>query len=316
VGSRKGAKAATPVTFWGRHLQTLTRYGTTRKLVNLTRAYCHYLKGSAHIPTMPAFLKVEISRKCDVHCKFCDSKKADQFYPLGKYQELIDRFQHYVFEVVLHDVGDPLHNEEVVKYIAYAHARRIGTMLSSSLSICKSDQFWESLATSGLDRIVVAIDGLTKDVYNQYRTYGDLDLVMANLKTLLACRARHRTGLIVEWQMLDLPWNRHEQAPAKAAAKALGCDAFRLIPEASQERTDSFADGRVRKTNCLLPYIIFIVDAFGNIKRCYKNRPGDPMTIGSLRDNSFEEIWNGDEIAQIRDKKRIRHRYPCSVCLE
>ena len=315
MSQKQHVQGSTPVTWWQRHLHMLRKYGTPKKLVNLARAYGHYLAGTAHVPTLPAFLKVEISRKCHVNCKYCDAKKADQFYPLPAYQELIDRFREYIFEVVLHDVGEPLLNEAVVDYVVYAHPRRIGTMMSTSLFVRRPDCFWESLATSGLDRLVASIDGVTQDVYEQYRTCADLDLVMANLKTLLAYRAKHNTPLVVEWQMLDLPWNRHEQGPARAAAEELGCT-FRLVPEAMLERTDEFACGRVRKTNCLLPFIIFIVDPFNNVKRCYKIRPGDPMTIGSLNENSFEEIWNGKEIGRIRDKKQIRHRYPCNICME
>ena len=45
------------------------------------RIISHQLK---LIPTLPAFLKVEISRKCTVHCKYCYFPKADVFFPFER----------------------------------------------------------------------------------------------------------------------------------------------------------------------------------------------------------------------------------------
>ncbi len=180
-------------------------------------------------------------------------------------------------------------------------------MISSSFSLEKPEAFWKGLAVSGLDRLVVAIDGVTDDVYNQYRTNGRLALVMANLRRIVRYRNESSSRLRIEWQMLDLPWNRHEQDTAKNLAAEIGCDTFKLIPEATLPRRQYASQAVPRKRNCLLPYIILIVDAYNRARPCYKP-DCNPGFLGNLKDSTAAEIWNNDEIASIRNRSRIRGR--------
>jgi radical SAM protein with 4Fe4S-binding SPASM domain len=232
-----------------------------------------------------------------------------------QYQELIDRLKNYIFMVSLYDIGEPLENEDVIEYIKYAHMKKVGTVISSSLSINKTDEFWKELVLSGIDHIVVAIDGTSEEVYKKYKTNGNLNLVLSNLEKILYYKAMYAKKVFIEWQMIDLPWNKEEQGTAKKMAGDMGCDKFRLITEAMWSRLKYRQQRYIRNHNCLLPYIIFIVTAYNKVRPCYKIYNED-MIVGDLDDHTFDEIWNSDEIATIRDKKRIRDRIGCKTCRE
>ncbi len=307
--------AKAPLSYWQRHMRLVFKYGSFRKNANLLQAYYHWLKGSSKIPTMPAFLKVEISRHCMVKCKYCYIKKEKVFYPFVQYQKLIDRLKDYIFMVSLYDIGEPLENEDVIEYIKYAHMKKVGTVISSSLSINKTDEFWKELVLSGIDHIIVSIDGTSEEVYKKYKTNGNLNLVLSNLEKILYYKAMYAKKVFIEWQMIDLPWNKEEQGTAKKIAGDMGCDKFRLIREAMWSRLKYRQQRYIRNHNCLLPYIIFIVTAYNKVRPCYKIY-NEPMIIGDLDDHTFDEIWNSDEIATIRDKKRIRDRIGCRTCRE
>ena len=310
-----GSDLRIPLTVWSRHLRIVFKYGNLRKFKNLSRAYLHYLKGSLKISTMPAFLKVEISRCCYVRCKYCYEEKANIFYPFPLYKALIDELKDYLFEVSLYDIGEPLLNDNVIDYIRYAHSKNLGTIISTSLSVKKPDEFWENIILSGLDYLIVSIDGISEKVYKQYRTCGDLHLVLSNLRKLQAYRSQYNNNLFIEWQMIDLPWNKHEQKSAKSLSVDLGCDSFRIIPEVTEKRIKYNKDILFRRKNCLLPFIIFIVNAYNQVRPCYKLYGGNPM-IGDLSQSTFEEIWNGEEISRIRNKYSIRNREYCNTCRE
>lgn len=302
---------------WRRHVLTSLRYAGAKKITNLVKAYFSYLRGTAEIRTMPSFLKFEISRKCTVQCKYCEmvAEKDEVFYPLEAYKRLVRQFADYVFEVSLYDIGEPLENTQLTEFIAFAHQLKIGTIISTSLSIEKPESFWEQLILSGIDRIIVAIDGVSETVYKQYRTHGNLELVMANLDRLLFYKSKHKKKVFIEWQMLDLPWNKEEQEAAKNLARQKGCDGFTLIREAVQPRLKNKELNITRKKNCLLPYIILIVNAYNQVRSCYKLYHED-MTVGDLNRESFESIWNGPAIKQIRDSRRILERSGCQTCRE
>lgn len=274
---------------------------------------------------MPSFLKVEISRKCPIDCRYCAGKWDDRFhqltraddvfYSLARYKELIDRLKDYLFLVSLYDIGEPLQNPDALEYIRYAHDSHIGTVVSTSLSMDRPDAFWKGLVTSGLDRLIVAIDGVSPEVYNQYRTNGDLALVMSNLRQVLLHRAQTGGSLLVEWQMLDLPWNKPEQQCARSIAIDMGCDEFSLIPEAMVPRSKYRSENCIRSRKCLLPFIVFQVNAFNQVRPCYKIYDV-PMAVGDLSKESFEDIWNGTEMARVRLKRQIRQRPGCMTCQE
>ena len=305
----------TPLSYWQRHLRNFVRYGTVRKYANLLHAYLAYLLGKVRIASMPAFLRVEICRYCEVNCLYCYPPKERLIYPLDKYRQLIDQFREFVFSVSLYDIGEPLHNPQILDYIHYAHQSKIGTVISSSLSIEKPEGFWHDLVTSGLDYLIVAIDGITPEVYNHYRRNGQLDLALANLKRLVAHKHRMAAQLHIEWQMIDFAWNRSEQNQAQVMAAQLGCDSFRVIAEATQPRKQYDQSNMVRKRNCLLPYILFFVTANDDVRLCYKIYHHD-MSVGNLANSTFAEIWNGDEIARVRSCKLIGNRIGCQKCQE
>jgi len=305
----------TPLAFWRRYLRMFIKYGSFKKYINLVLSFIYYLKGSPKISTMPSFFKCEISRQCFIHCKYCTEKKENIFFPLDFYKKLIDRLKDYIFLVSLYDIGEPLHNKDLLEYIKYAHARKIGTIISTSLSLKKPDIFWRDLILSGLDRIIIAIDGISEETYKRYRTNGDLGLVLSNLDKLITNKAKFNKPITIEWQMIDLPWNKTEQQAALRMATQLKVDEFRIIPDASVPRSKYAGENVIRKRNCLLPFIIFIVNAYNQVRPCYKIYKPE-MIIGDLYDRSFEEMWNSAAIGEIRDKNKIKHRVHCSNCQE
>ena len=291
------------------------KYSSFNKGTNLVIALFSWLPGKTIISSKPAFLRVEISRKCNVKCLYCSEQKEDLFYPLDKFRSLIDELKKYIYIVSLYEVGEPLENEKVIDYIRYASANNIGTIISSNLSIQKTDKFWESLVLSGLDRIIIAIDGITAPVYNRYRTNGDLQLVLSNLDKILYYKKLHRISMKIEWQMIDFPWNRHEQAPARAMALRLNCDEFRIIQDVTSIRKNYRTDGKIRRRNCILPYFTLNVTAYNTVRSCTKIY-NEPMQIGDLNSAAMQEIWNGPEIIQIRSQKLIKARAGCRTCQE
>jgi MoaA/NifB/PqqE/SkfB family radical SAM enzyme len=291
------------------------RYGTLSKHVNLAKAVFSWLAEKEVIATKPAILKVEISRACGLTCPFCLAVKEDGvFFPFTEYKKLVDQLKNYIYLVSLYDIGEPLENEKVCDYISYASQNNIGSTISTHLSIVKTNEFWEKLVTSGLHTLIVAIDGTTGDIYNRYRKGGDFELVMANLKKILHYKKLHKSKVIIEWQMISFSWNQHQLKEAGQLAKELGCDVFRVIPDCSVRKKYK-KENEIRQRNCILPYLIFVVDAYNRIRPCYKFYKV-PNFIGDYSNGGLEGNWNNDQIQVIRCSKKIASREPCNTCIE
>ena len=313
---RKRLFSRIPPRLWKRHFRHLVRYASLRKILNAILATYHYLNGHRLISTMPVFLKVELSRHCAINCPYCFSEKNKRFYSFENFKLLVDDLGQYVFMAQLYEIGEPLHHKEILNCITYAHNKKIGTIISSTLSLKKPDSFWENLVTSGLDTLIVAIDGISSPTYKRYRTNGNLRLVMSNLKKILKFRNQRKSRLFIEWQMIDFSWNRSEQDDARRLAKSLGCDRFQLIQNTYERRVLGSAEGKyLRSRNCLWPYVLLLVNVYGDVVPCFYPYCS-PGVLGNLDDSTFGEIWNGKEIQRIRSKELIELRAGCSSCTE
>lgn len=250
-----------------------------------------------------------------MNCPLCYTKKESSFYPLDCFRSLIDQLKANAFVLSLYEIGEPLENRQIVDYISYANQNNIGTIISTHLSFDRSDAFWEQLVLSGLDRMIVAIDGITSKVYNKYRRNGDLDLVLTNLKRIIYFRNKYNSHLKIEWQMIDFGWNRLEQKKAKKFAYDLGCDEFRLIQEVTRTRRKYNKADYIRKKSCVLPYFSFNVTAKKLVRPCTKIYNED-ISIGNLNDSTFDEVWNGAEIKKVRCGQLIQEKAGCRTCQE
>lgn len=309
---------------WANHLIMVRRYSTPEKLLNLGRTLGSYAFGVEHLRCFPPLLKVEASNECHNGCKYCYQAKTGAHFSYEHFTSLVDALAPYLFEVSLHDIGEPLLHERILDFIRYAHSRRIGTVISTSLSVERGEGFWRELVESGLDRLIVAIDGLKPETYNRYRTNANLELVMRNLRATLSARVETRSPLRVTWQMINLPWNECEQAQARRFAAELGCDDFSLIQEESIPRKNSY-EGQGLKTRtraCLMPYLIFVVTANELVRPCCTIYRGitrsidEENLVGDLSVDRFETIWNCEAMRLIRRRARIAERPYCARCQE
>lgn len=83
---------------------------------------------------------------------------------------------------------------------------------------------------SGLDFMVMSIDGATQGVYEQFRRNGDLALVLANVEKLVAAKRHLRKKTpVLSWNFLAFEHNVYELPLAMEKARQLGVNEFRVV---------------------------------------------------------------------------------------
>jgi MoaA/NifB/PqqE/SkfB family radical SAM enzyme len=123
--------------------------------------------------------------------------------------------------------GEPLLNLKTPKYISQAKRLLLRTSVSTSLSIPRFDP--EAYVESGLDFMILSIDGATQSVYERFRRKGNLELVLENVRKLVEARRRLRRCLpLLSWNFLAFEHNAHEIPQARQLARKIGVDEFRV----------------------------------------------------------------------------------------
>jgi MoaA/NifB/PqqE/SkfB family radical SAM enzyme len=68
----------------------------------------------------------------------------------------------------------------------------------------------ELLLESGVDLIVIGIDGFSKEIFEKIRVNADRDVVYANIEHLLALRNSNGAGPEIQVQFIGMDENEHE----------------------------------------------------------------------------------------------------------
>ena len=133
------------------------------------------------------------------------------------------------------------------------------TALSTSLSVRRVKP--DNRVESGLDFMVLSIDGATQPVYERFRRGGNLELVLGNIRKLVDAKRRlGRRTPVLSWNFLAFEHNLHEIRPAARWARKLVVDQFRVVnpfdvswdgteiwPAAVKARVGPFSGERLRR---------------------------------------------------------------------
>lgn len=209
------------------------------KTVNLMLSRWHFEARDTAVSSQPYGLVVDPSNVfCQLACPGCvhgaGPEAANLFdWPKGtlsevRFASLLRKYGATAVAVYFCDYGEPLLNVQTPKLVRMAKQYLLSTGLSTSLSVRRFDA--EAYVESGLDYMVVSIDGATQGAYERFRRGGNLELVVANLRRLVEAkrRLRRRTPLL-SWNFLAFEHNAHEIAEAERMARSVGVNYFRVV---------------------------------------------------------------------------------------
>ncbi len=218
-----------------RHLRAVVGHGTPRKWLNLARVEAERKLRRIEVSGHPYLLIIDPTNFCNLRCPLCPTGvqnlgRKQSMMSLDCFKRYFDPHIPYLFEVYLHNWGESLLNKQTYDMIAYAQANNVGTNLSSNLSALNSEDL-DRLIDSGLEYLVVSLDGASEETYSKYRVRGKFDRVIHNMRELVA--RRNKRGLktpVIEWQFIVMKHNEHEVATAERLAAEWGVDLVRFIP--------------------------------------------------------------------------------------
>jgi MoaA/NifB/PqqE/SkfB family radical SAM enzyme len=325
---QKAQAAASKYFRYPRHFAALLRHAGPRKTANVLLVESERMRRRTQLRGKPYYYFVDPCNVCNLRCPLCPTgngllDRSKGMLKLADYRVILDKIAPYAVEVSLHNWGEPLLNKEIFEIIKLTNERGIATNMSSNLSLEK-DNLAERLIESGLEYLIVSLDGVSQEVYERYRVRGDVELVFDNLRALVEAKRRlgSRTP-VVEWQYLVFKHNEHEMEQAQALAARIGVDRFRfrapgfplgdykLAARPQQVEAESIwmpsnpaywelHPGLLRKSGflwdepCYYLYRSMTVNPGGGIAACcivYKER----QDFGNLVRDDLETIWNNQQ---------------------
>ncbi|MEN8226312.1 MAG: radical SAM protein, partial [Bacteroidota bacterium] len=178
---------------------------------------------------MPASLSTEPTTSCNLRCPECPSGLRQFTRPAGQmpeedFKNIIDQLKDRLAYLLLYFQGEPFLNPDIFKMIRYASKNRIYTTSSTNGHYLEDDNA-RNIVASGLDRLIISMDGTDQYTYERYRRGGELDRVTDGIQSLVRWKKQLRSSRpYIILQFLVLKTNEHQIPAMKKLAKELQVD--------------------------------------------------------------------------------------------
>ena len=307
------------------------------KLLRLTR-----------LPFMPFILGIETGNICNLKCPLCPTGVEDLsmkkgFMRLEVFKKVFDEVKDSIQAINLYSWGEPLLNPDLINIINYAKKNKTNVKIITSTNLnIRNDHLLSEFIKSGIDEVIISCDGVTAQTYVKYRKGGDFDLVMRNMKFLLAENKRLGMAVRLIWNFIVFKHNEHEVEDAKQLAAELGIE-LRIgkmrtsmkdeilgahgksiekdidwipdNPEYSAYNKEKMITKKIIKT-CRKPWQEISVNWDGSIFPCCAIY-GDKYAYGNLSEGGIKDNWNNKLYIEARKEiidKKIKALTICGIC--
>lgn len=300
---------------------------TLRRLVTQDTDHAVRLPGEG----LPEVFSLETTLACNLRCPECaigggmiERKKG--FLPFEKFKIVADKIRPFAKLFFLHIWGEPMLNKEIIPMVRYA-SQFCRTNISTNANMLTPEKA-EALITSGVAEIIVSIDGVTQEVYQQYRVGGDVSKAFAGLEMLNRLNREHRAGVHILPQFIVFRHNEHEMRAFKERCAVLGLTPFFKAPymrtkdspfaysDIPQLRRPHYPDLPALKEamrDCPNPRNVFTMLIDGSVVACCHDY-SKATNFGNIFEQDVMEIWNSPAFSAFR--RNVRNGDTPAFCLD
>ena len=177
----------------------------------------------------PISISFEPTTSCNLRCPECPSGLRAFTRPTGMlkkdfFTETIDQISGDLMYLIFYFQGEPYLNPDFLDMVKYASGKKIYTATSTNAHYL-NDANARRTIESGLDRLIISIDGTTQETYQQYRVGGHLNKVLEGAANIVKWKRelKSKTPFII-FQFLVVRHNEHQIEEVKKMAKDIGVD--------------------------------------------------------------------------------------------
>jgi len=260
------------------------KYLSFKKIQNIIRIGFSYIISQKSLllfnKIRPFFISVEPADFCQLECPECpvgaSKRKQGKTIDFKTFTKTIDELKSTLFHLIFYFQGEPLLNKKLPEMIAYAHQSGIFTSTSTNGQLLNSATA-KALVQSGLDKIIVSVDGTNQKTYQKYRKGGQLELALEGITQLNYWKKKLKSRTpFVEIQMVVFKTNEHQIAEMKILAKKLNVN--RLVLKSAQ--LYNYENGHELLTS---------IDKYAR----YKMLPNGKYALKNKLHNRCFRLWSG-----------------------
>ncbi|MCX6324102.1 MAG: radical SAM/SPASM domain-containing protein [Sphingobacteriales bacterium] len=292
---------------------------------------------------LPISISFEPTTSCNLRCPECPSGLRAFTRPTGMLEKdffttTINDLHKHLLYLIFYFQGEPYLNPQFLEMVKYASSKGIYTATSTNAHYL-TESAARKTVESGLDRLIISIDGTTQEVYEQYRVGGKLSKVLEGTRNMVKARKEMNSKKpFIFFQFLVVKPNEHQVNEIRKLAREIGVDEVRfktaqvydyandpnqLIPvNEKYSRYQRNSDGTYRAKNklanrCWKLWHANVITWDGMVVPCCFDKDAS-HPLGNLRDQPFRQVWQSDAYKNFRASLMMSRKNIdiCSNCSE
>ncbi len=314
---------------------------TPKKVANAASIWRSYHQSKrakkSTISGLPYAMAIEPTTSCNLRCPECPSGLRSFSRPTGmldkqKFKETIEDVKDHLIYLTFYFQGEPYLNPQFLEMVNLASANGIYTTTSTNAHYLDEENARKTVE-SGLDRLIISIDGATQETYQAYRLGGKLEKVIEGTENVIRWKKQlKRNSPKVVWQFLVVGPNEHEIPEIKSLARKHKVDKVlfktaqiydyengsELIPvNAKYSRYKKLQNGSYGIKNdledkCWKMWHSCVITWDGQVIPCCFDKDAT-HSFGNVNESSLREIWNSEAYDRFRNAI-LRSRSEIEIC--
>lgn len=286
---------------------------------------------------LPFSISIEPTTACNLRCPECPSGLRAFTRETGNlksdfFRKVIDELHRDLFYLTFYFQGEPYINPQFLDMVRYAHEKGIYTATSTNAHFLNAENARKTIE-SGLDRLIISIDGTTQETYESYRKQGKLSNVLQGARNIVEWKKKLKSKTPhVIFQFLVVRPNEHQIPEVYRLAEEIGVDEVKLktaqvydyeqgnplIPLQEQySRYAKQSDGSYRIKNRLLNHCwklwhSCVITWDGLVVPCCFDKDAEHR-LGDMKQYAFKDIWHGPAYAAFR-QQLLKGRSSIDIC--
>jgi radical SAM protein with 4Fe4S-binding SPASM domain len=298
----------------------------SRRIFMLPKAYPREALGDILPLPNPISMQVDPASLCNFKCAFCptgdprlikQSGRAQVFMKLELFEKIIadiSTFERSLKVLKLFKDGEPMLNPDFITMVEIAkRERKIERVETTTNGSKLGPGMNERLVASGIDRVVVSIEGVSAERYRSFaRVNFDYEAFVEKLRHLYSIRGAMKLHVKTVAQNLD-----YAIGEDRKFFDTFGpiCDGIYIentvaswpqfsVAGAVDKNIDAYGRKTVHKQLCPYPYYSLSINADGIVSPCCVDWNRE-LALGSVATESLLDIWNGEALRTLR-RRHIR----------
>jgi radical SAM protein with 4Fe4S-binding SPASM domain len=317
-------------------LSSLTFARFRNLLANEFSYFLSRITGNPLMHGLPWAVSIEPTTSCNLRCPECPSGLRQFTRPTGSmsielYTKVIDQLSPHLLYLTLYFQGEPLLNSHFIEMVKYAKQRKI-VISTSTNGHFLDDASARAVVESGLDRLIISMDGIDQATYEKYRSGGNLETVKLGIANILKWKKELNVHHpFVELQFLVLGTNEHQLPQIRKFARTAGVDSLLLKSAQLYNRKDNPFQTSIRRYSrykkieggklviknrlpdrCQRMWHSPVISWDGKILPCCFDKDAKHI-LGDLNNTGFAQIWDSDAYRSFR-QRLFHHRREIDIC--